>query len=399
MSKLMVFDQENDTRIPFLRGMLVKSLQESGLAFGDAYNIARDLREDLDDYDEVTLAELRERITEILIEDHPDSIPNQYRKEGIFRENITVIGSSKSEDQFSRGVHVQRLESCSMASAQCISITRKVHSHLIKNKIRKITTRQLTALTYSIIKKEVDQKHADYYLIWHDFLKNSYPLLLFIGGVPGSGKSTIATEVANRLDIVRTQSTDMLREVMRIMIPEKLSPSLHTSSFKAGKAMHIPDIYNSADDHLFYGFQMQSEMVEVACEAVVQRALNENVSMIVEGVHIRPSLLARLLDRIESSEAVVVPICLAVLKKERLVHFIKGRSSENKQRRAKRYLESIDEILQLQTMLLSEADNEDIEIIDNKKIADTASYIINIITQTISAKYKNRVVALRRKYS
>ena len=45
----------------------------------------------------------------------------------------------------------------------------------------------------------------------------------------GTGKSTLATELAHRLGIVRTQSTDMLREVMRTMIPAHLMPALHVS--------------------------------------------------------------------------------------------------------------------------------------------------------------------------
>ena len=37
--------------------------------------------------------------------------------------------------------------------------------------------------------------------------------------------------------IVRAQSTDMLREVMRTMVPQRLLPVLHTSSFVAWKEM------------------------------------------------------------------------------------------------------------------------------------------------------------------
>ena len=136
-------------------------------------------------------------------------------------------------------------------------------------------------------------------------------------------------------------------------------------------------------------------MVEVACEAIVQRAVNENVSIILEGVHIRPTLL----EKIELEAGVVVPINLAVLSKKRLVKFIKGRSSENKQRRAKRYLSNLDDIWQLQDMMLSEADNADIEIIDNISINDTTNEIISVIIQTIAATYKGRITALRKTYA
>ncbi len=396
MSKLVVVNRDDETRVPFLRGMLTKSLHQAGLEFITAYNVASDIRDEFEDYGEVSTTELRERIVEILQEDYPDAVLTRYKKEDITRENIRVIDTDGNIDSFSRGVHVQRLQSCAINTAQCNAITRHVHSHLVSHKIREITTQDLTGLTYSVIRQRVDQKHADYYLLWRFFLENSYPLLLLIGGAPGSGKSTIATAVANRLGIVRTQSTDMLREVMRITIPEKISPALHTSTFKAGKALQIPDTDINTDDRLLYGFQIQSEIVEVACEAVIQRALNENVSMIIEGVHVRPSLL----NRIDcAGDAVIVPVCLAALEKNRLRRFIKGRSSENKQRRAKRYLQNLDKIWHLQTVLLSEADNEDIEILDNRDITETSLDIIKVIIQTMATRYQGEIESLRNQYT
>ncbi|MCY3768827.1 MAG: hypothetical protein OXG56_05615 [Gammaproteobacteria bacterium] len=396
MSKLLVINEIKETKVPFLRGMLVRSLQEAGLEFSDAYTMATDLRNELDETAEITVEDLRKRIKAILTQKHPDAIVHNYQQEKIFRKSLSIIREDGSSDPFSRRIHYQRLANCTIPPGKCLAITRKIHSNLVKNKIRRIDSFDLTVLTYQTIRKEIGQRHADYYLMWRDFLLNGYPLLLLIGGVPGCGKSTIATEIGSRLGIVRTQSTDMLREVMRIMIPKKLSPSLHTSSFQVGRSIKVPTVRDHHDDHLLYGFQMQSEMVEVACEAVIQRALNENVSLIVEGVHIRPSIL----NRIEHSEAVIVPVCLAAFSKKRLIKYIKGRADNNKQRRAKRYLNNLDDIWQLQSILLSESDHAEIEIIDNQTIDETVSVLINVIVQTIHSRYRGKeITALRRQYS
>ena len=60
------------------------------------------------------------------------------------------------------------------------------------------------------------------------------PLVILIGGATGVGKSTIATQLAARLGIVRVVATDAIREVMRSMLSPELMPTLHTSSFHAG---------------------------------------------------------------------------------------------------------------------------------------------------------------------
>jgi len=395
MSKLLVVDEEKETKVPFLRGMLIKSLQRSGLEFVDAYKLASEIREDLDDVESITTDELRDRIVETLGEDYPDIVLSRYQKEVIYTESTEVVYEDGSGEPFSRGVFVKRLINCGIPQNQCNAITREVHSQLIREKTRKIPITKLIALTYQVTKDKSSQKYADHYLIWCDFQRQNIPLLILIGGVPGSGKSTVATELANRLSIVRTQSTDMLREVMRALIPKRLSPSLHQSSFNAGTTVSKmgpkgPDKI----DPLFDGFQMQSDMVAVACEAVLSRAINERVSMILEGVHMRPGLYQKL----RKKDVIMVPVVLAVLQQKRLKHNYKGRSDKAEKRAAQRYLDNFDKIWQLQTAILSDADAADIEIIDNDLLDETVSEVCRTVTETIATTYKGRIKALRAEY-
>jgi len=389
MAKLQVIDQKRDTRVPFLRGMLTRSLQDAGLDFDAAYRLATDIRDDLDDLDAITTADLRARIIEALADEHAGKILRRYRRRELYRENLQVVYSDGHSAPFSRNLHAQRLATCALPRPKCDAIARLIHGQLVRAKQSRITTAELTALTWRTIVKELNEKYADYYLIWNDFIDNDQPLLVLLGGVPGTGKSSVASDLANRLDIVRTQSTDMLREVMRVLIPERVSPLLHKSSFNAGAAVRAELNIVRGEEHLIYGFQRQSELVEVACQAVLQRAVGERVSMIIEGVHIRPTLLARLAE----SDAVIVPCVLCVLDKSALISRIKRRREQTRQRRAARYLKKIDDIWRLQSALLSEADNADIQILNNRDREATVDEIIKTITLTVAASYSKRKLA------
>ena len=58
------------------------------------------------------------------------------------------------------------------------------------------------------------------------------PLIVLVGGATGTGKSTVATEVAYRLGITRVTSTDFVRQTMRAFLSHDFMPSIHYSSFE-----------------------------------------------------------------------------------------------------------------------------------------------------------------------
>ena len=58
------------------------------------------------------------------------------------------------------------------------------------------------------------------------------PIIVLIGGATGTGKSTVATEVAYRLGITRVTSTDFVRQTMRAFLKRDFMPSIHYSSFE-----------------------------------------------------------------------------------------------------------------------------------------------------------------------
>jgi 2-phosphoglycerate kinase len=178
--------------------------------------------------------------------------------------------------------------------------------------------------------------------------------------------------------------------VMRMLIPERLLPALHTSSFNAWRKMpSFKEVKEVTEELMINGYLHQSELVSVPCEAVVQRALSERVSLIVEGVHINPALI----DRFKQSEgAVIVPIMLAVLKQDRLKLQLTGRGVTSPERDAQsKYLSNFDCIWGLQSYLLSEADSSAMHIIENDDKERTTDRVMHSIIEVLQRNFSAKV--------
>src|SRR5215208_5438287 len=67
---------------------------------------------------------------------------------------------------------------------------------------------------------------------WRVLRESTEPIVVLIGGATGVGTSTLAADVARRLNIQSVVGTDSIREVLRRAISPDLLPLLHKSSYE-----------------------------------------------------------------------------------------------------------------------------------------------------------------------
>lgn len=384
MAKTFVVESgEHPAKIPFLRGILTSSLQRAGLSFEEAYSVASAVREEISPTEEITSAELQNKVDQHLAEFGP-VYQQRYRSPETAAETILVRDAKGDTEQFSRQRHRRVLQSSGLSYEESTAVTGALFGHLVKRRLTEIEARHIGLLTYRYLRFTVGPKAAERYLAMVYFFRRKQPILIMIGGAPGTGKSALATELAQRLEIVRIQSTDMLREVMRMMLPERLLPVLHRSSYDAWEALpQSGQVEHDADDLLVEGYRSQAELLTVPCEAVINRSLREQTSLIIEGIHVQHSLL----DKIpETADVITIPITLAVLNRERLRDRFRGRGEQIDARRADRYLEHFNSIWRLQSYLLSEADASDTSIVIN----DSKEQVIHDVMVTVVDRISSR---------
>ena len=195
----------------------------------------------------------------------------------------------------------------------------------------------------------------------------SKPVILLIGGATGTGKSTVATEVAHRLGINRVTSTDIVRQTLRAFFAQEYMPSIHRSSFDAG-----------AGESMFDGFLDQTTNVLIAIEASIERALQEGWSMVVEGVHLVPGMLSGPRD-----DAFVVQCVLAIEDEAaHAAHFWIRDATSQGLRPVEKYLERLGDIRRLQDFIVGRARETGVPVIENTNVDNTVGAVIELVLGT-----------------
>ena len=385
MAKLFIVDGTSDDRIPFLRGVLVESLVRIGLDFQEAYLLAQRVRDSFTNETEIKTETLRKRVTVELRQNFSESLARAYDL-GPSQDRQIMVRGTDDEVPFSAGILSRSLQACAIERADALDTAKQVHDQLRQRAAGVIDLVDLRVIIYERLKAHCSRSAAERFLSWQKFRDSNIPLIVLVGGITGTGKSTLTTELAYQLNIVRTQSTDMMREIVRCYLPPKNSPALSYSSFEAwrGLVKNGDSVPKAEQKEVYRGFLSQFELVKHGLQATINRAIKENHDLIVDGVHVLPSRLD--LD-IRHDQAIVIPLMLVVPNRKTLAKRLKRRAREQPERASSRYLKQLDQIWLLQSFLVAEAEEHNIPLIINSDIDEAMHELLMQISKTVTEHF------------
>ncbi len=365
-----------NSRFPYSRGLMARSLMRAGIGSEDAYTVAREIQERLlqNGVQEIQSSELRPLAASIIAERFGPVVAANYEKWKPETYHIFVGDPGKNEP-FSRGIQVQSLLAAGLDPEIAHRVAEKIAVELSDSGVGLIPRSDLRRFTYRTLLKDFGPRYAEQYILWRNLRSPKKPLVLLFGGATGTGKSTLAVEVAHRLGITRVIGTDTIREIMRGMFSTELLPALYESSYSVWKNWRRP--FEAHEDSILSAFQEQAQRVAVGVNAIRRRAIKENLSMIIEGVHLIPE------GAQSTREDKVIEIEVMICTSDEAMHrnrFIE-RGRQATERSCKKYLDNFESIRSIQSALVEKASQKGVFIVENIDFDESAHRIIQYLTR------------------
>jgi 2-phosphoglycerate kinase len=289
------------------------------------------------------------------------------------RRHVTPLPLGE-ETPFSKGLMARALIVTGLDPVSAHLIARRVERDLAERQATALDLDRLGDLAADVIGDEQASRTVRRLRRLDALQRVDEPLVLLIGGTTGTGKSTIATEAAHRLGITRVTSTDFIRQTMRAFFSKEFMPSVHYSSFDARLALTRAEEEESGDAALL-GFLDQTRNVLVGVDAALERAATERWSMVLEGVHLVPGMVAT-----EVPGAFVVQ-CIVAIQDENLhrSHFwVRDHATEGL-RALDKYLDALPQIREIQDFLVERARRYDVPVIENDSLDHALAEVMDLV--------------------
>jgi 2-phosphoglycerate kinase len=303
---------------------------------------------------------------------------------------ITIVKGGR-ETPFSRGVLAQTLAQAGAKIELAYRIASEVRTELLAEERLVVEEEEVLArvrakleVTDALVVCRLDN--------WRVLRELTEPIVVLIGGATGVGTSTLAADIARRLNIQSVIGTDIIREVLRHAISPDLLPILHRSSYDIKpEDIRVP----VADgERVLFGYRAQASQVSAGVEAIVERGLKEGTNLVIEGVHLAPEII---LDRYKDHPNVCSLVVYLSDKEAHRTRFHVRALGTAMRRPAEEYTAHFEEIRQIHDCIFESAVRSGVHAIENLSIESTSDAAVAFVTNRVSGiveKARSRSSAL-----
>ena len=290
---------------------------------------------------------------------------------------VIMISDKRHGLPFSKGLLAQSIMSVGLPPSRAYSIAAAIQADLRERDELKLSLDRLRSLAVEYLQNMAGEEYATRYLRLRELSRLDLPLIVLIGGTTGVGKSTIATEIAHRLGITRISSTDSIREVMRGIFTRDLMPAIHESAFNAWQGLRVP--VPQGANPVIVGFREQTAVVTTGVKALIDRAVLEGESLVIEGIHLVPGYL----DPCSFANARVTQLVIGVRDEEaHLSHFFIREVQTEGSRPLDRYRANFANIRLLGSYIEELAGEHDIPVVMSHQLDKTVAEVLEHIVHT-----------------
>lgn len=362
---------------PYSKGILSQSLLSAGLTLDQAYQVAQEIEDQFykRKRKEITSSELRKLTAKMVAKRFSEELSQSYISISSGPRTMQVLYEDSSLP-FSKGILSQSLMAAGLSPEAAFAVSARIQRNLDRDKTRTITHDELRSRVSKVLEDEFGRTYARNYLLWRKMREPDKPLIILIGGGSGVGKTSISRELSHRTGVGRLVSTDIIRQIMRMMFSLELMPSVHISSYEAFKTQPQSGMF---DNPVISGFLEQSRLVLVGVKALIERAIKENISMIIDGVHNIPGLIDP--RQIQGAYPVFFVLSTECMEAHRS-RFISRAEESN--RSASRYLKYFKNIRTIQDYIIEQAEKFDIPMIDNHSLDKSIIQTLRLVTDKVA---------------